>query len=219
MQRLNSIKRWSITVALSALTLGTLAPALAFAASQPVVKKVVEPPAIVVTVVHSAEFASYLHTSKKVVTADLRHHESLLTLATAHKIDQAHLIGELSTLIHDTLLVDVKDHRLTSSKEAAMQKQADASLAAAVNNRDLRVTRHLLAGRLLREVSSLLHMKGKLIVKDRLHGHSIVALAASKHITEATLVKDLVAYRLKTSKHKLSESVIDKEIVAMVTKK
>ena len=219
---IHPIKRMGAVAALAALLAVPLGSAGAMAATKPAVHKPPVTPPAVLKAVHSPQFATFLHVSAKTVALDLKHHQTLLQMAAAHKIVRARLIGEISALVRDEATVEVKAHHLTAAKATVLEKQANASLAAAIVNKDLAVKhKRTLSGKLLKEVATLLHTKPSLVLKQRRKGESLVKMAAAKHITEAVLVRDLVNYKLKTAnkKHKPTVAVLDKEMASLVTKK
>ena len=220
---IQKVKRLGASTAMAVLLLAPLGATGAFAATaaKPAAHKPSQVPTVVLKVVRSPQFATFLHVSTKTVALDLKHHETLLQMASAHKIVRARLVGEIGALVRDDAAAEIKAHRLTTAKAVVLEKQAYASLASAIVNKDLAAKhRRTLSGKLLKEVAAILHTKPALVLKQRRKGESLVKMAAAKHITEAVLVRDLVNYRLKTAKkHKPTVAVLDKEMVRMVVKK
>ena len=176
-------------------------------------------PAIVQDVIHSPQFAAFLHLKPQVVNVDLRHHKTLLDLALAAKITRPRLLSELEILVRDRAALEVKDKHLTTVKAVALEKTVDASLAVWMADPHLSHHRAALSGGLLKEVEKLTRLNAK-EVRSKMHaGESIVKMAAAAHVSEPVLVKDLMAYRAAHEKHKVSAQVLQKEVVHLINER
>ncbi|MHB1627247.1 MAG: hypothetical protein ACYCVB_02545 [Bacilli bacterium] len=177
-------------------------------------------PAIVQSVIHSPQFAAFLHVKPQVVNVDLRHHKTLLDLALAAKITRPRLLSELEALVRDRAAMEIRDKHLTTAKAAALEKTVDASMSVWMADPYLGHHRGAaLSGGLLKEVAKLTRLSAKEVKSKLRGGESVVKMAAAAHVSEAVLVKDLVAYRTAHEKHKVSAQILQKEVVHLINKR
>ncbi len=219
MKRAMNMARIGAAVVLSAVVALPVLQSGAFAATAKTAAHPKPAPAIVQDVIHSPQFAAFLHLKPQVVNVDLRHHKTLLDLALAAKITRPRLLSELEILVRDRAALEVKDKHLTTVKAVALEKTVDASLAVWMADPHLSHHRAAISGALLKEVEKLTRLNAK-EVRSKMHaGESIVKMAAAAHVSEPVLVKDLMAYRAAHEKHKVSAQVLQKEVVHLINER
>lgn len=200
-------------IALAATVASPFASAAFAAAPTPPV------PATVMAVFHSKKLAKYLHVSPKTLTADLAKHESLNEIAAAAKILPANLIKDLDTLVNNRVTLAVKKHHLTSAAASEREKETAALmpqwtsaivLTVAPKSHRKSVGHHKpisLSPTIAAEAASLLHITSAELTADLKAGKTIAELGSAKHISEATLVHDLVAYMTKNITQRVTKMV------------
>lgn len=175
---------------------------------------------IVKKITYSPQLSAFLHLKPQMLHRDLKHHESLLTIATKEKHTKTQLLSELSAIVRADVAKSQKAHHLSAAQAADLEKSADAMLPHLIVNTQLGAHKNAaLSGGMIKEVATILHTTPVKVRADMRAHETILQMANAAHVKESVLISDLVGYRAKHQKHHASTAILTKQVERMIGKK
>lgn len=146
-----------------------------------------------------------------VLIKELHAGQSLAQLAPTHGITAAQLLAQLESSVQTRLLAATQAGKITQVQATSRQASANKRLQTLINKTNWKLPKQAYAGSALRvrhilsvEIAKLLNLTPQQLQTDRKTGESIIQIAQTKNISQATLEQEINTYVMTRFDKKLS---------------